>query len=95
MRRQGGKNERHLAIHLLHYRKFVFRGWIGFVDHSKNSIIAMSEKIEKVKALRKNMPGLSLADACLLLGYNVKEIETEELKDDPTVEYLRNIFGMK
>jgi hypothetical protein len=55
----------------------------------------MSEKSEKVKALRNNMPGLSLADACLLLGYNVKEIETEELKDDPTVEHLRNIFGMK
>jgi hypothetical protein len=55
----------------------------------------MSEKSEKVKALRKNMPGLSLADACLLLGYDINEIDTEELKDDPTVEYLRNIFSMK
>jgi hypothetical protein len=52
-------------------------------------------KLEKVKALRKNMPTLSLADACLMLGYNVKEIELEMTKDDPTVEYLRNALGMK
>ena len=55
----------------------------------------MSEKLEKVNALRKTFVGISMADACLMLGYDVKEIEAEELKRDPTVERLRNMFGMK
>lgn len=94
-RSQGAKNERHLAVYILHYRKSVLCRWIGFVDHSKISIIAMSEKLEKVNALRKTFVGISMADACLMLGYDVKEIEAEELKRDPTVERLRNMFGMK
>ncbi len=55
----------------------------------------MSEKLEKVKALRQTFVGLSKADACLMLGYDIKEIDKEELEDNDTVNYLRNLFGMR
>jgi antitoxin component HigA of HigAB toxin-antitoxin module len=50
------------------------------------------EKVCQVKALMHEM-GMTLKEACNLLGYDSQEISNVLQDSDSTVEYLKKTFG--